>query len=303
MLSILEPMSIRPGDHVVQFYERDADLVERVGDYLAAGLAQGAAAVVIATPAHREAFTDRLTANGVDTTALQLLDAAGTLDRLISAGRLDRSAFFDLIGGVVRTAGEGGRVVCAYGEMVALLWEAGDVIAAIELETLWNELAAELPFSLYCGYHSDSVAGHGHADALHQVCGLHAAVVPADGDEVTADFQVDLRAVAEARLLVAGAVQSWGHDDDLVADARLVVTELATNAILHARTAFRISAQRFGPAVRISVRDHATAMPAVLAPDALSTSGRGMLLIGALARRWGVEVDAGGKTVWAELGR
>src|SRR5215213_10199932 len=52
--------------------------------------------------------------------------------------------------------------------MVALLWEAGDVLAAIDLETLWNELAGER-LSLYCAYRSDSVMGHEQAGALHEV--------------------------------------------------------------------------------------------------------------------------------------
>ena len=305
MLLTREPARIRPGDHVVQFYEGEADLEERAGEYLATALSAGANAVVIATPEHREAFAARLASLGLDTGRLAQLDAAATLARIMPAGSVDRQAFLEVVGGIVREAGEGGRLVCAYGEMVALLWEAGDVLAAIELEGLWNELAAELPFSLYCAYRSGSVAGHEHADALHQVCGLHAAVVPAAGDagEVAADYAVDVRAARQARHLVSDAVRGWGHDEELVANAGLVATELATNAILHAATPFRVAVQRFGPAVRISVRDHATAMPAVHDPHTAQPSGRGMRLVGALSRRWGVEVDAGGKMVWAELGR
>jgi hypothetical protein len=82
-----------------------------------------------------------------------------------------------------------------------------------------------------------------------------------------------------------------------------VAAELAANAILHAGTPFRVSVRRFGPMVRIAMQDGATALPAVLEPDATRPSGRGMLLIGAMSRRWGVEVTGDGKTVWAELGR
>jgi hypothetical protein len=70
--------------------------------------------------------------------------------------------------------------------MVTLLWQAGDVLSAIDLETLWNELAGELPFSLYCSYRSDSMMGHAQADALHEVCRLHSSVVPAPGEVVEA---------------------------------------------------------------------------------------------------------------------
>jgi anti-sigma regulatory factor (Ser/Thr protein kinase) len=306
-----ESTAISHGDHVVQFYDRDADLVAGVGEYLVDAAREGAVSVVIATQAHREAFAQRLESQGVDAAAEQrhgsllLLDAAATLERFVCDGRVDRDAFFEVIGGVIRDAVGTGRPVRAYGEMVALLWDAGDVLAAIDLERLWNELAGGLPFSLYCAYRSESVAGHEHADALHDVCGLHAAVVPAPGEAV--DVSADLPAMAstafDARRLVADAVRGWGHERMLVTDAELVATELAANAIVHARTPFRVSVHRYGPVVRIAVHDRATALPARLEPDPLRPGGRGVYLISALSRRWGVEVTPDGKTVWAELGR
>jgi anti-sigma regulatory factor (Ser/Thr protein kinase) len=312
MFSTLDPAHVQTGDHVVQFYDREFELVDSVGGYLTAALRAEAAAVVIASPEHRAAFAERLTANGVDVAAaerggsLRFLDAADTLVRLMPGGRLQPEAFRAVIGGVIAEAASDGRAVCAYGEMVALLWDAGDVVTTIELETLWNDLAGELPFSLYCAYHTDSVAGHEHADALHEVCGLHGAVVPASGaaaGNVATDFPLDPGAARQARHLVADAMREWGHDDELVADAELIATELATNAILHAGTPFRVAVQRFGPGVRISVHDRAAALPALLEPVPLGLSGRGMHLIGGLSRRWGVEVTEAGKTVWAELGR
>jgi anti-sigma regulatory factor (Ser/Thr protein kinase) len=311
LLSARESTAISHGDHVVQFYERDADLVASVGDYLVEAALERAVSVVIATEGHRKAFAEHLKAHGVDADAAQrqgsllLFDAAATLDRFMRDGRIVRNAFFEVIGGVIRDAVGKGRPVRAYGEMVALLWDAGDVLAAIELETLWNELAGELPFALYCAYHSESVAVHEHADALHDVCRLHSAVVPAPGEvlDVSADFPAQASAAADARRLVADTVRRWGHEHPLVADAELVATELAANAIIHARMPFRVSVHRFGPVVRIAVHDCATALPAVLEPDPARLTGRGMSLIGAISRRWGVEVTPDGKTVWTELGR
>lgn len=309
MLPTTAPNRIAHGDHVVQFYERDADLLDGVGTYLIDGAKREAVLVVIATDAHRRSFVEHLTSHGFDVAgaerdgSLVLLDAATTLERFMPGGRVDRQAFFDVIGGVVATAAATGRPVRTYGEMVALLWEAGDVLAAIDLETLWNELARELPFSLYCAYQSDSVAGHEHADALHQVCRLHAAVIPGEPVDVTADFAPVPVSASQARKLVSAAVARWGHDQAVVADAELVTAELAANAILHTGTPFSVSVQRYGPLVRIAVRDHGKALPAMLEPDRTRPSGRGMVLIDALSRRWGVEVAADGKTVWAELGR
>ena len=311
-LPSLESTAVSHGDHVVQFYARDADLVAGVGDYLIEAAREAAVSVIVATEAHRNAFVGHLESRGVDVAAAQgqgsllLLDAAATLQQFMRDGQIDRTAFFAEIGGVIRDAGRTGRPVRAYGEMVALLWDAGDVLAAIDLETLWNELSGELPFSLYCAYHSESVARQEHTEALHEVCRLHSAVVPTPVEvvEVTADFPALATAATEARRLVADTVVRWEHDRLLVADAELVATELAANAIVHARTPFRISVHRYGPVVRIAVHDRAdAALPALVECDATSLSGRGMHLISAIARRWGVELTPGGKTVWAELRR
>src|SRR3954471_8040608 len=144
-------------DHVVQFYESDSELVARAGGYLSRALQAGEVAIVIATPAHGEGFAAHLPGGAGE---LVWLDAAETLARLMRDGRVDRESFFASVGEVVRPAAATGRPVRAYGEMVALLWEAGDVTSAIELEALWNELATHVPFSLYCAYRSESVNGH-----------------------------------------------------------------------------------------------------------------------------------------------
>ena len=295
----------------MQFYERDADLFAGVGDYLLDALREGAVSVVVATEAHREAFARRLESHGVDVAQAQaqgsllVLDAAATLGRFARGAGIDRNAFFEVIGGVIRDAGSTGRPVRAYGEMVALLWDAGDVLAAIDLETLWNELATELPFSLYCAYPSESVAAHEHSEALHDVCRLHAAVVSAPGEvlDVSADFPAQPSAASDARRLVADTMRRWGHERSLVVDAELVTTELAANAIVHARTPFRVSVHRYGPVVRIAVNDRAMVLPTLLGPDPARPTGRGVYLVSAISRRWGVEVTGDGKAVWAELGR
>jgi hypothetical protein len=185
--------------------------------------------------------------------------------------------------------------------MVALLWDAGHVLSAIDLEALWNELGLEVPFSLYCAYHSESVAGHEHADALAHVCRLHGSMV-AD-DDVTGDFAAEPAAVAVARRLVTDALWRWGHEAAVLADAELVTSELVSNAILHAGTPFRVSVHRYGPVVRIGVRDAAKSLPVVMVADPARFTGRGMRLVSAAASRWGVDATADGKTVWAEFSR
>src|SRR5687768_17281032 len=121
------------GEHVVQFYENDDDLVTFVTGYLGAATVAGDAVVVIATPDHAEAFLSALGRAGVDVEAarqdgrLVILDAATTLSRFMIGDAPDAAAFDAVVGDLVRRAGAGGRPVRAYGEMVALLWAAGNV--------------------------------------------------------------------------------------------------------------------------------------------------------------------------------
>jgi anti-sigma regulatory factor (Ser/Thr protein kinase) len=289
------------GDHAVQFYDDDAALIDGAGGYLSEGVSAGAVGIVIATEAHRAAFETRLREAGVDDGTWVWLDAAGTLAAFMRGGRIDREAFFEVVGTVVHTAAATGRPVRAFGEMVALLWEAGDIMAAIELETLWNELATQVSFSLYCAYRSESVAGHEHADALERVCHLHSVVVTAPPVERTWRFPADRAAAGAAREALVGALRHRSDDTELLDDVRLVVTELAANAVLHASSPFAVSVRDEGSAVRILVSDRSPVAPTMREASSTRPSGRGLRLIAALATRWGVDLTPDGKVVWAEL--
>ena len=106
-----------------------------------------------------------------------------------------------------------------------------------------------------------------------------------------------------ARKLVRTALAAW-RLDDLTDSGVLLVTELVANAIKHTNTRhIRVvvsrPSERF---VRIGVVDKARVMPEMVKPgDDLLTSGRGLLLIDALADRWGTDVYPWGKQVWAQL--
>lgn len=313
-------IAVESGEHVVQFYEHESELLRAVVPYLAAAAVGGEVAIVIATEAHRRAFEGELQADGIDLVKAGddgrffSLDAATTMASFIADGKIDHEAFREVIGGLVRTASETGRPIRAYGEMVALLWDVGDVLAAIELETLWNDLAREVSFSLFCAYPAASVAGSEHAEALHQVCHLHSSVlhptaegVPegaVDGSsetEVTADFPAEHDSPGRARRLVAKALRQWGHDDRLVEDATLVLSELATNAVVHAGSPFSVAVRVNDSVLHIAVRD-ATPLAATTRENGLvARTGHGLSLIDVLSTHWGVEGIPDGKVVWAKL--
>jgi anti-sigma regulatory factor (Ser/Thr protein kinase) len=298
--------------HAVQFYERDADLAQAVGRYLADGLSCGGVAIVIATEPHRRAFGVELEAAGLEPLDLRrdgmlvMLDAGNTMSRFMPGGRIDRDAFDAVIGSTMRAAAATGRPVRAFGEMVAVLWEAGDVLAAIELEKLWNELGDQISFSLLCGYPSTLVSAPEHSEALHEVCHLHSTVLGAAATpdlprELSADFDPDHDAPARSRRLVADAMRKCRHHRDLLADAQLVASELTTNAVVHARSRFSVTVRCHDGAVRISVRDASSVTPTVREAGPAALFGRGMGLIATLSSGWGVDATRDGKVVWAEL--
>ncbi len=137
--------------HVVQFYDRDAELAQTAGNYLAGAIAEGGAAVVVATPGRCAEFVAQLAAGGVDVGAarrdgtLLSLDATRVAPGLARAGRIDLAAFRTRFRPAILAAGEAPGPVRIYGEVGALLWAAGQVNAALELEGLWNELGLADP--------------------------------------------------------------------------------------------------------------------------------------------------------------
>src|SRR4029078_4289352 len=85
---------------------------------------------------------------------LVLLDASETMAQFFSNGVPDRSLFREHIGGLLQRIQQtvDTAPIHIYGEMVDVLWKAGDVSAVLQLEDLWNELAQDHRFSLLCGY-------------------------------------------------------------------------------------------------------------------------------------------------------
>lgn len=108
--------------------------------------------------------------------------------------------------------------------------------------------------------------------------------------------------VSQARRFVADHLLE--HElNELVDDARVLVSELATNAVIHAGTAFRVTLSRYDGHVQIMVAD---GRPMPRATSWHSTvhglGGRGLNIIDHLSSDWGVITNIdGGKSVWATL--
>jgi hypothetical protein len=117
------------------------------------------------------------------------------------------------------------------------------------------------------------------------------------GTDVCARFPADITSPREARHFVSDVMREWGCDQWARDEAALVVTELAANAVLHAESGFSVLLQKGGMFVRIAVQDAAPVDPAVL----VVRRNRGLGLVAAISRDWGVEMTTDGKTVWAEI--
>lgn len=106
-----------------------------------------------------------------------------------------------------------------------------------------------------------------------------------------------------------GAARTWvgdvltGWPEDRVQIARLLVSELVTNAVLHARTEILVAHSADGTRVRFEVNDRHSGGPVPKRYSRDSPTGRGMHLVASLADEWGVERDAAGKTVWFAVSR
>jgi len=106
-------------------------------------------------------------------------------------------------------------------------------------------------------------------------------------------------AASRARGWVRDVLAGWPKE--AVETARLLVSELVTNALLHARTPVTVSGWVAGTGVRFEVRDARRAVPVQKRYAADSPTGRGLQLVALLANEWGIGRDARGKTVWFTL--
>ncbi|WP_103510416.1 ATP-binding protein [Streptomyces sp. SM13] len=128
--------------------------------------------------------------------------------------------------------------------------------------------------------------------------------------------------VPEARHRVQEAMRAWGEPAERIEAAALIVTELVTNAVQHTSTRrIRCRLLRSAGGVRICVWNRGRArIPAPASPgdstglpvagvpatgdealDRLSEDGRGLLLVEALAARWGTRAALAGRLVWADI--
>ena len=200
-------------DHLVQFYETDAFLVERVTEYLCSGLENGEQGLVIAAHSHLLQFeremqrmgTFQVIGSAQEKPPFTMLDAEQILPQFMINGMPDEARFIDVIGNAITCAAHGqqGRLR-VFGEMVAILCGeeycdlhvSGRYEAALQVERLFNLLQQRLPFTLMCAYPMKAFPREQDAAPFREICTLHDHVIPTEKFHASASIAQLQRTVA-----------------------------------------------------------------------------------------------------------
>jgi anti-sigma regulatory factor (Ser/Thr protein kinase) len=120
------------------------------------------------------------------------------------------------------------------------------------------------------------------------------------GDDPSIELAPTGPAVGTARRFVRQALERLGVNAEATDDLVLATDELVTNAVLHARTMFRVTLRRLPQALRVEVFDANPRPPRRRSAPIDATNGRGLGIIEGLGLRWGVVLHPHGKTAWVE---
>ena len=311
----MDPVALiaEPHQHAVAFCDSERETVAAIARHVDEGLAAGEPVLVVAVKAHLDALDAALTTNQTDVIRareegrLVTIDAVGTLDTFMVDGAPDPDAFIERVGGIVDATRGEAKTVRVFGEMVAVLWDDDNGAGALELESLWNELARSREFSLLCAYASTLLEADSLADIEH-VCALHSTVIaPERYDHLRTDqpngrcnvqwsevFVPVPEAASAVRRYVASVLAAWGSRH-LTGDAALVATELTTRV----EVPFRICLERSSRGLRLAVEEPGHGDEGV--SSVVDLAGPGLAVVAGLADRWGCDLEPDRKVQWAEF--
>jgi hypothetical protein len=172
-------MAATSPQHVCHLYDSAESRAESVAEFLADGFRAGELVVVVVRPVHWKLIASQLPALGIDVNQeiaagrLIVKDAAATLALISPRGRVNHFAFNEIVGSLIK---DRPGPIRAYGEMVDILAERGELDEALELEELWNTAGEMIPLVLLCGYsaaHFVTASTHG---SLRAICLAHTDV-------------------------------------------------------------------------------------------------------------------------------
>jgi hypothetical protein len=187
------------------------------------GLHRGEGLLIIAGREHAAAFRAELDRLGGDSTGaerdgrLVILDAHDTLARFMVGDRPDAERFRATVAAALRSVRRAGGGLRAYGEMVGILWEAGDTEGAAELEGFWNRVLAETEVDLYCAYPIDVFGSDFRTAVVDEILCAHTHLVPSGGSDLERAIERAMSDVLGSRaeglrpLMKANHRPAWGN--------------------------------------------------------------------------------------------
>lgn len=122
-----------------------------------------------------------------------------------------------------------------------------------------------------------------------------------ESHDITVELAPEARSVTRARQRALEAAAAWDIPASVKDRLALVVTELASNAVTHARSTFRVHLQRRDSTIRGEVVDADPEPPIQVNPAPRATAGRGLMIVRHLTDRAGVDDTLSGKSVWFEI--
>jgi anti-sigma regulatory factor (Ser/Thr protein kinase) len=116
--------------------------------------------------------------------------------------------------------------------------------------------------------------------------------------EALVQLTPDASSLSEGRRFVARTLRDWRVNEAHIEPVTLVANELLANAIVHAQSAPVLSLVETGPDLTLRVADDSPSRPVARVAEPEDAGGRGLMLVEALADRWGFEPSESGKVVW-----
>jgi DNA-binding NarL/FixJ family response regulator len=170
--------------HHLLFYSTEAVMVGAFSRFIAGAVSEGSCVISLLTEAHQQSLECRLQASPVDITrAIREhryipVNVSALLAQTISNGRPDPARFFDAAGDLMANADRHTpaphRRFAACGEGTSLFWAHGLIEAAIQLEHLWDKIAAIRQMDLLCAF--PLAVREESGQAVRSLCAEHTAV-------------------------------------------------------------------------------------------------------------------------------
>ena len=120
--------------------------------------------------------------------------------------------------------------------------------------------------------------------------------------EARSRLAAEVQSAGSARRFVETTLEEWDCADSLEI-VKLLVSELVTNAVLHAGSDAEVVVQLTPSMLHIEVMDDSPVMPILREAGSSETSGRGLALVANYAAAWGTRRLAHGKSVWFDVPR